>query len=74
MRSASLLVGVAFSKSKKRLTDDADNDPPIWPLRAQGDAPRDALLAWFKETPYSVLLATRSFWEGVDIPGDDLSL
>jgi len=46
----------------------------IWPVRAQGDAPRDALLTWFKETPYSVLLATRSFWEGVDIPGDDLSL
>lgn len=47
---------------------------PIWPMRAQGDAPRDALLTWFKETPFSVLLATRSFWEGVDIPGDDLSL
>lgn len=46
----------------------------IWPVRAQGDAPRDALLSWFKATPYSVLLATRSFWEGVDIPGDDLSL
>lgn len=46
----------------------------IWPLRAQGDAPRDALLTWFRETPHSVLLATRSFWEGVDIPGDDLSL
>ncbi len=48
--------------------------PVIWSVRAQGDAPRDALLAWFKETPHSVLLATRSFWEGVDIPGDDLSL
>ncbi|MFN8491890.1 MAG: ATP-dependent DNA helicase [Caldilineaceae bacterium] len=46
----------------------------IWPLRAQGDAPRDALLSWFKETRYSVLLATRSFWEGVDIPGEELSL
>ena len=46
----------------------------IWPVRAQGDAPREALLAWFKETRHSVLLATRSFWEGVDIPGDDLSL
>jgi ATP-dependent DNA helicase DinG len=31
-------------------------------------------LSWFKATPHSVLLATRSFWEGVDIPGDDLSL
>ncbi|HMN31466.1 MAG TPA: ATP-dependent DNA helicase, partial [Caldilineaceae bacterium] len=47
---------------------------PIWPVRAQGDAPRDALLTWFRQTPYSVLLATRSFWEGVDIPGDNLSL
>lgn len=46
----------------------------VWPLRAQGDAPRDALVSWFKETPNSVLLATRSFWEGLDIPGDDLSL
>ncbi|MBX3011997.1 MAG: ATP-dependent DNA helicase [Caldilineaceae bacterium] len=46
----------------------------VWPLRAQGDAPRDALLTWFKNTPHSVLLATRSFWEGVDIPGEELSL
>jgi ATP-dependent DNA helicase DinG len=46
----------------------------IWPLRAQGDAPRNALLTWFKDTPNGVLLATRSFWEGVDIPGDTLSL
>ena len=46
----------------------------IWPMRTQGDAPRNALLEWFLETDHSVLLATRSFWEGVDIPGDDLSL
>lgn len=46
----------------------------VWPLRAQGDAPRNALLAWFMATPHSVLLATRSFWEGVDIPGEHLSL
>lgn len=48
--------------------------PIVWPLRAQGDAPRDALLTWFKSTHHSVLLATRSFWEGVDIPGEELSL
>ena len=46
----------------------------VWPVRAQGDAPREALLQWFRDTPHSVLLATRSFWEGVDIPGDELSL
>lgn len=46
----------------------------VWPLQAQGQIPRNLLLDWFRETPHSVLLATRSFWEGVDLPGDDLSL
>ncbi|MBX3000983.1 MAG: ATP-dependent DNA helicase [Caldilineaceae bacterium] len=45
-----------------------------WPMQAQGETPRNALLSWFVKTPHSVLLATRSFWEGVDLPGDDLSL
>lgn len=46
----------------------------FWPLRAQGDAPREALLGWFRGTAHSVLLATRAFWEGVDVQGEDLSL
>lgn len=46
----------------------------VWPLEAQGRLPRNLLLDWFRETPHSVLLATKSFWEGVDLPGDDLSL
>ncbi|MDX2162561.1 MAG: helicase C-terminal domain-containing protein [bacterium] len=34
---------------------------------------RQALLDGFRNTPRAVLLGTRSFWEGVDIPGDALS-
>lgn len=34
---------------------------------------RESLLDSFKTTEKAVLLGTRSFWEGVDIPGDDLS-
>ncbi len=34
---------------------------------------RDALLENFKRADRAVLMGTRSFWEGVDIPGDDLS-
>ncbi|MCY3976518.1 MAG: exonuclease domain-containing protein [Chloroflexi bacterium] len=34
---------------------------------------RDALLESFKNAEKAVLMGTRSFWEGVDIPGDDLS-
>jgi len=39
----------------------------------QGDGPRAALLAEFRQRP-SVLVATSSFWEGIDVPGDALSL
>ena len=39
----------------------------------QGDAPRSALLEAFKSDTHSVLLATGSFWEGVDVPGEALS-
>jgi DNA polymerase-3 subunit epsilon/ATP-dependent DNA helicase DinG len=34
---------------------------------------RQALLDGFKATEKAVLLGTRSFWEGVDIPGESLS-
>ncbi len=34
---------------------------------------REALLDGFQETERAVLLGTRSFWQGVDIPGDSLS-
>ena len=39
----------------------------------QGSAPRSALLRDFKETPNAVLLATSSFWQGVDVVGEALS-
>ncbi len=43
------------------------------PVLKQGEAPRGALLARFVAEP-SVLFATQSFWEGVDVPGEALSL
>ena len=45
-----------------------------WPLFTQGERPRGELLDRFVETPGSVLLGTQSFWEGVDIRGEALSL
>ena len=45
-----------------------------WPLLTQGERPRGELLDRFVETPDCVLLGTQSFWEGVDIRGDALSL
>jgi len=42
-------------------------------LLRQGSAPRASLLNDFKEDIHSVLLATSSFWQGVDVPGEALS-
>jgi ATP-dependent DNA helicase DinG len=44
-----------------------------FPMFVQGTAPRSALLRDFKGTPNAVLLATSSFWQGVDVAGDALS-
>ena len=41
--------------------------------QGEGASP-NTLLESFKTTDRAVLLGTRSFWEGVDIPGDDLSV
>src|SRR5262249_49652963 len=45
-----------------------------YPLLVQGSEPRASLVARFRATPGAVLLGTGSFWEGVDVPGDALSL
>jgi len=44
-----------------------------FPLLLQGTAPRSALLERFKNTAGAVLFATSSFWQGVDVPGEQLS-
>jgi ATP-dependent DNA helicase DinG len=44
-----------------------------WPLFLQGVAPRSSLLRDFRATPHAVLLATASFWQGVDVSGEALS-
>ncbi|HYL85830.1 MAG TPA: ATP-dependent DNA helicase [Candidatus Angelobacter sp.] len=44
-----------------------------FPLLLQGTAPRTVLLERFKNTESAVLFATASFWQGVDVPGEQLS-
>ncbi len=44
-----------------------------FPLLLQGIAPRSVLLDRFRTTPNAVLFATSSFWQGVDVPGAQLS-
>jgi len=44
-----------------------------FPMLLQGTAPRSVLLERFKNTRAAVLFATASFWQGVDVPGEQLS-
>ena len=44
-----------------------------FPMLLQGNAPKNALLEEFRLTPGAVLFATSSFWQGVDVQGEQLS-
>ena len=45
-----------------------------WPLFVQGEAPRHRLLEDFRASGRGVLLGAASFWEGVDVAGEALSV
>jgi ATP-dependent DNA helicase DinG len=45
-----------------------------FPVLRQGDAPRERLLERFRDDVDSILFATSTFWQGVDIQGQSLSL
>lgn len=55
-----------FGILKDRLINDG-----LMPIK-QGDEPRDLLLQKMGRNPNVVLFATSSFWEGIDIQGDNL--
>jgi len=52
----------------------SDNVETEYPFKSQGDMPPARLIDWFRKTGNSVLFATATFWQGIDIKGDDLSL
>jgi ATP-dependent DNA helicase DinG len=45
----------------------------VFPVKLQGELPRAHLLEWFRRTKNAVLFATGTFWEGIDVVGDQLS-
>ncbi|MFN3219813.1 MAG: RecQ family ATP-dependent DNA helicase [Acidimicrobiales bacterium] len=65
--------------ARSRMTAVRDHVRPILepvqiPVLCQGDEPAPALVDRMRHETTTSLLATRSFWEGVDIPGEALSL
>ncbi|MBA4741790.1 MAG: ATP-dependent DNA helicase [Azoarcus sp.] len=63
MRRVHALIGEGLAAGNEAL-----------PLLLQGEGSRTELLARFRMLGNAVLVASQSFWEGVDVPGDALSL
>ncbi|MEQ1662466.1 MAG: ATP-dependent DNA helicase [Thiobacillus sp.] len=64
----------ALEKARGLLTEAFTARGWEYPLLVQGDAPKNELLARFQQAGNAVLLGSQSFWEGVDVPGDALSV
>jgi ATP-dependent DNA helicase DinG len=45
-----------------------------WPLLLQGSGSKNELLERFRVSPHAILVASQSFWEGVDVKGEQLSV
>jgi len=71
-RGRALLLFTSFRNL--RVAEEVFRAHDEFPLLVQGQRPRQALLDELRTRVGSVLLATQSFWEGVDVPGEALSL
>jgi ATP-dependent DNA helicase DinG len=67
---------LVLTTSYRRLDALAERIPPRlpYPVLVQGEAPRERLLERFRDEVDSVLIATQTFWQGVDVQGESLSL
>jgi len=61
------------SYAQMRQVYDRLKDVLDYPVFLQGEAPRNALLETYRSTPGAVLFGTSSFWQGVDVQGEQLS-
>ena len=45
-----------------------------WPVLLQGSGSKNELLERFRRSPHAILVGSQSFWEGVDVKGEQLSV
>ncbi|MET0264283.1 MAG: ATP-dependent DNA helicase [Duganella sp.] len=64
----------AVKRAAERLRDEFEKRGLPYPLFVQGDRGRTELLDQFRKAGNGVLIGSQSFWEGVDVRGDALSL
>lgn len=64
----------AMQRAHELLQAEFDRRHLAYPLMLQGEGSRNELLTRFREHGNAVLLGSQSFWEGVDVRGEALSL
>jgi len=64
----------ALNVARERLVDAFMREGLTLPILVQGDGSKSELLTRFRALGNAVLLGSASFWEGVDVPGDALSV
>ena len=64
----------AVERVAQLLAEHYDSAGHSWPIMRQGVGTRRDLLERFRTLPHAVLVGSASFWEGIDIPGDRLTL
>ncbi len=63
-------MDAGFERLVSRLREEGHD----WPVFLQGTAGKNELLERFRTQPNAILVASQSFWEGVDVKGDALSV
>ncbi len=64
----------AMERGHERLAAKMRAESVDWPLMLQGRGAKNELLERFRREPNAVLVGSQSFWEGVDVKGDQLSV
>jgi ATP-dependent DNA helicase DinG len=70
-KGRAFLLFTSYSQMEQ-VYESLQNELPF-PLFIQGEMSKSALLDSFRSTPNAVLFATSSFWQGVDVQGEQLS-
>jgi ATP-dependent DNA helicase DinG len=64
----------AMERGHERLAARLRAEGLEWPLLLQGSGSKNELLERFRRSPHAILVASQSFWEGVDVKGEQLSV
>jgi ATP-dependent DNA helicase DinG len=64
----------AMERGHDRLAGKLKAEGLDWPLFLQGSGSKNELLERFRRSPHGILVGSQSFWEGVDVKGEQLSV